>query len=215
MIQLRVIGTQLTQLNKAIDREEQALRKAQLNAVKTEGFSLRMTLMQAIRMSTPAPGSTLKELSIIARTLNRKSGIRQHRPLLRLAGGVTYQVNEASGEMRVGFTQRSPFWVRRAAERQQAGFTIPVTDKMRHYFAARGAERREKRTWKGRRLGNPLMLRYSTRRLIVPPRPIIAPFWESEKNKSEVRIRRNFRLISRGRTAPGGVLYSPQEMAGW
>lgn len=189
--------------------------RALINAIKTEGFSLRATMAQAVRMSKPAPGEELKELSIIARVLNRKSGIRQHRPLLKLAGAITYLVDEAALAMRVGYTARSPYWSRRAATKQQSGFSIPVTPKMRGYFAARAEERRAKRTWKGRRLGNPLLLRKETTRLRVPARPIVVPFWNYQKHGSMDRIRRNFRMIMAGQVAPGGVLHSVQDMAQW
>jgi hypothetical protein len=208
-------SSNLAKLGKAIDQAGKDLQKSQLNAIKVEGFSLRHTLMQAIRMSAPAPGRRLKELSMIARTVNRKTGLRTWRPLLRIAGGVTYLVDDQAMAMQVGFTRRSPRWAVRAAERQQAGFIRPITDKMRAFIVSRAFERRGKRTWRSRRTGNPLSLRYSTRRFVVPPRPIVAPFWESEKNKSAARVRRNFRLITRGKVAPGGVLYNAQEMANW
>jgi hypothetical protein len=191
--------------------------KALTNAIKTEGFSLRMTLMQAIRMNRIAPGVQLKELSIIARTLNRRKGfgLRQAKPLLRLASGVTYKADNAAGEMRVGFTARSPRWVRVAGERQQAGFTRPVTEKMRWFMAGQGARRLSSRSRRARRTGTPLMLRYSTRRFVIPPRPIIEPFWRHEERPSAERIRRNFRMIMAGQVAPGGVLHDVQEMIKW
>jgi hypothetical protein len=209
------IKSNVRALGKRIDQAGADLAKAQLDAVKVEGFSLRHTLMQAIRMSAPAPGRRLKDLSMIARTLNRKSGVRQPRPLLQLAAGVTYRVDPADASVAVGFTARSPLWARRAAERQQAGFTRPVTPELRLYFLRRGAQRSFSRSWRGRRSGQPLFLRRTTRTLVTPPRPIVAPFWAAEKNKSMARIRSNFRLIARGKTAPGGALYSAQEMAMW
>jgi hypothetical protein len=189
--------------------------RALKNAIRTEGFSLRATLMQAIRAGKPAPGVHLPELSIIARTINRKGGIRQHLPLLRIASAVTYDVDAALGTMRVGFTRRSAAWARTAAKRQQEGFTRPVTPAMREYFAARGSARRENRRWKSRRLGNPLMLRKSTTRFKIPPRPVIDPFWRHQEKTSLERIRANFRLIMRGQVAPGGVLHGPSEFARW
>lgn len=213
---IEIKQTNPKQLEKAIDGWNAGLRKAQLNAIRVEGFSLRHTLAQAIRMGRAAPGQRLKDLSMIARTINRlKGGVRQPLPLLQLAGGITYLADPASGEMRVGFTARSPLWTRRAAEAQQKGFTRPVTPMMRLMMRRRGAQRSFSRSWRGRRTGNPLFLRLTTTRLVTPPRPIVAPFWAAEKEKSAVRIRRNFRLISRGLVAPGGVLYSAQELATW
>ncbi|MCU0589860.1 MAG: hypothetical protein MUC33_01350 [Desulfobacterales bacterium] len=215
MIQLNVKSSDIKKLVRTVDTADANIRKAQLNAIKVEGFSLKETIANAIRMGKPAPGNAFAELSIIARTINRKTGLRQPRALQRLAAGLTYVVNESSGEMRLGFTSRSPFWVRRAAEMQQKGFSRPVTPELRMYMRRRGAQRSFSRSRRGRRLGNPLFLRLSTKRLVTPPRPIIAPFWAAEKDKSAVRIRRNFRLIARGAGAPGGVLYTPQEFAMW
>ena len=209
------IKSNFRSIGKKIDQAHADLKKAQLNAIKTEGFSLMHTLRQAILLSSPAPGHHLKDLSMIARTINRRTGVRTPRPLKRLAAGITYQVNALDQSMTVGFTRRSPHWARRAAERQQAGFTRPVTPELRLYLRRRGAQRSFSRKWRGRRTGNPLFLKLTTRQLVTPARPIIAPFWAAEKSKSEKRIRANFRLISRGQVAPGGVLYSPQEMGMW
>jgi hypothetical protein len=215
MIDLKVNADGIANLRRIILIESQQSRKALKNAIRTEAFSLRHTLMQAIRMSTPAPGQHLKDLSLIARTVNRKAGLRTYRPLLRIASGVTYDVDDAGMTMRVGYTRRSPNWTRVAAKKQQEGFTIPVTTKMREFFAWRGSERRAKRTWKSRRTGNPLMLRKSTTRFAVPARPIVEPFWDWQRPQTVARIRNNFRMIMRGQVAPGGVLVSAQEMAGF
>jgi hypothetical protein len=213
--EVRVIG--LENIAARVEAWKSNSPKALTNAIKTEGFSLRMTLMQAIRMNRIAPGVQLKELSMIARTLRRRKGfsVRQPKPLLRLASGVTYQVDNAAVEMRVGFTARSPLWVRTAAKRQQEGFTRPVTEKMRWFMAAEGARRLASRSRRARRTGTPLMLRYSTRRFTIPPRPIIDPFWQHQEKPSSERIRRNFRMIMAGQVAPGGVLHNVQEMINW
>ena len=213
MIEIKT--TNPKQLEKKIDQVEAGLRKSQLNAIKVEGFSLRETLRQAIIMGKPAPGQPLRDLSMIARTINRKTGVRASAPLRMLAAGVTYVVDESAATMRVGFTSRSARWTVRAAEMQQKGFTRPVTPELRLYMLRRGAQRSFSRSWRGRRSGNPLFLKRTTTRLTTPPRPIIAPFWAHEKESSAGRIRRNFRLISRGLNAPGGNLYSVNDMAGW
>jgi len=215
MIKMEAKAEGVDQLLKIILVESAASRKALKNAIRTEGFSLRHTMSQAIRMGVAAPGHRLRDLSMIARTINRKSGVRQHKPLLRLASGITYLVDDQGMTMRVGFTKRSPRWVVRAAARQQEGFTRPVTERMRRYMAARGSERRTRRTWKSRRTGNPLMLRKTTTRFTVPPRPIVQPFWDWQRPQTATRIRNNFRMIMRGQVAPGGVLVSVQEMAGF
>jgi hypothetical protein len=212
---IQITATSPKQLEKKIDQVEAGLRKAQLNAIKVEGFSLRETLRQAIIMGKPGPGQRLQDLSMIARTLRRRTGVRAQSPLRMLAAGVTYTVDEAAMTMRVGFTRRSAAWVIRAAEMQQKGFTRPVTPELRLYMLRRGAQRSFSRSWRGRRAGNPLFLRRTTTRLTTPARPIVAPFWAHEKESSAVRIRRNFRLISRGLNAPGGNLYSVNDMAGW
>lgn len=209
------IKSDIRKLGKKLDKAEDDLKRAQVNAIKVEGFSLMHTLRQAILMGRPAPGVRFKDLSIIARTVNRKSGIRQPSPLRRLAAGITYRVDPAAQTMAVGFTSRSPHWARRAAERQQAGFTKPVTPEFRLFLRRRGAQRSFSRSRRNRLVSKVFFLRLSTRKLETPPRPIIAPFWAAERPKSEQRIRRNFRLISRGQGAPGGVLYDVREMGNW
>lgn len=215
MVQVNAQIVGLDNIRRRIGAWESDSPRALKNAIRTEGFSLRMTLMAAIRAGKPAPGSHLPELSLIARTLNRRSGIRGYLPLLRLASAVTYDVNDSLGEMRIGFTKRSALWSRRAAEKQQAGFTTPVTPEMRLMMLRRGTQRRFSRSWRGRRLGNPLILKRTTRVLKTPARPIIEPFWDHQKRSSLDRIRNNFRLIMRGQVAPGGVLHTPSEFVRW
>lgn len=215
MIQMDVRADGVTELRKIILVESAKSRKALKNAIRTEAFSLRHTMAQVIRAGAAAPGHHLRELSMIARTINRRRGLRQHKPLLRLASAITYQVDDQGMTMRVGFTRRSPRWAVVAAERQQSGFTRPVTERMRRYMAARGADRRGMRTWRSRRTGNPLMLRKTTTRFVVPARPVVQPYWEWQRPQTTVRIRNNFRMIMRGQVAPGGVLVTASEMAGY
>ena len=215
MIQL--IGkSNINAFSKKVDAKAKEIAWGQVSAVKVEAFSLRQTLRQAILRGTPAPGVRWPDLSIIARTLKRRIGVRQPIALKQLAAGVTYEVDPLSASiMRVGFTRRSPRWAIRTATMQQRGFSRPVTPELRLMMLRRGVQRRFSRKWTGRRTGNPLILKRTTSRLVTPPRPIVAPFWASEKDKSAVRIRRNFWLIMRGRTAPGGALYSASDMANW
>lgn len=215
MIQL--IGkSNIKAIEKKLDAKAKDIAWGQVNAVKVEAFSLRQTLRQAILLGRPAPGVRWPDLSMIARTLNRRTGVRQPIALKQLAAGVTYEVDPlAAATMRIGFTRRSPRWAVRTATMQQRGFTRPVTPMLRLMMLRKGTQRRFSRSWRGRRTGNPLILKRTTTRLVTPPRPIISPFWAAEKDKSAVRIRRNFKLIMRGRTAPGGVLYSAQDMATW
>lgn len=214
---IQVIGkSNLKALEKKVAAKAKEIAWGQVNAVKVEAFSLRQTLRQAILRGTPAPGTRWPDLSIIARTLKRRTGVRQPIALKQLAAGVTYDVDPlAEASMRVGFTRKSPRWAIRTATMQQRGFSRPVTPELRLMMLRRGVQRRFSRSWRGRRTGNPLILKRTTTRLVTPPRPIVAPFWAAEKDKSAARIRRNFRLIMRGRTAPGGALYSVQEMANW
>lgn len=202
-------------LGKKIDQAAKGLERSMLNAIKVEGFSLMETLRTAIRRGTPAPGHRLPDLSMIARTINRKGGVRQPIPLRQLVQGITYDVDSSGMTMRVGFTRRTEAWAIAAAKKQQAGFTRPVTPELRYYMRLRGAGRSFSRSWRGRRTGNPLFLKLTTTRLTTPARPIVAPFWAHERENSAVRIRRNFRMISRGLNAPGGNIYDVRDMAQW
>jgi hypothetical protein len=209
------IKSDIRGIGKKIDKAHADVKRAQVNAIKVEGFSLMATLRQAILMGRPAPGVRWKDLSVIARGINRKTGLRQPSPLRRLAAGVTYQVDAAAQTMAVGFTKRSPRWARRAAELQQAGFTKPVTPEFRLYLRRRGAQRSFSRSRRNQTISRYFFLKLTTRKLETPARPIIAPFWAAERSKSEQRIRRNFRLIARGQGAPGGALYDVREMGMW
>jgi hypothetical protein len=221
MIELEISTAGIQNLQKIIKDQRKGSAKALTRAIRTEGFSLRMTLMQAIRMATPAPGVRLKDLSIIARTIKRKSGMRQPSPLRRLASAVTYEVDNYKNEMRVGFTRRSAKWATRTAERQQEGFSRPVTFKLRQHMRRVGAQRIFGRLMRGEKFEalhwnkRVLFLNRKTTRLKTPPRPIVEPFWVHQAPKSIERIRKNFRTIMKGGVAPGGVLISVEQMAGW
>lgn len=221
MIKVEVTAAGVKNLERLMLERRKGAGRALTRAIRTEGFSLRMTLMQAIRMGTPAPGERLKDLSWIARSIKRKSGFRQPGPLRRLASAVTYLVDNASNEMRIGFTSRSAKWARRAAKAQQEGFDRPVTFNLRQYMRRVGAQRLFGRLMRGESMKpqhwtkKVLFLRSTTRRLVTPARPIVEPFWAHQSKQSVVRIRNNFRTIMRGGTAPGGVLVSASDMAAW
>lgn len=221
MIKVEVNAAGIQNLERLMLDRRKGASRALTRAIKTEGFSLRMTLRQAILMGAPAPGERLKDLSWIARSVKRKSGFRQPSPLRRLAAAVTYLVDGSSNEMRIGFTSRSAKWARRAAKAQQEGFDRPVTFNLRQYLRRVGAQRLFGRLMRGESMERQhwtkkvLFLRSTTRRLVTPARPIVEPFWAHQANKSAVRIRDNFRTIMRGGVAPGGVLVSAADMAAW
>ncbi len=214
MIELDVKADGIANLQRLVLAESAATRKALVAAIRGEAFSMRQTLRQNIIMGAPAPGQPFRPLSWIARSVKRihTGGFRAPFPLRRLAAAVTYDVHDAGMTVRVGFTPRSAAWARRAAERQQTGFTSRVTDRMRQHFRHVGAGRLFGRLMRGQTMDQQdwqrrvLFLRGRTTHLKTPARPIIEPFWRHARGQVVAAIRKNFREKLAGRTFAAGTM---------
>lgn len=214
MIELDVKADGVANLQRLIAVESAATRKALVSAIRGEAFSMRQTLRQNIIMGAPAPGEPFRPLSWIARSVKRirSGGFRAPFPLRRLAAAVTYQWDDAGLTARVGFTARSAYWARRAAERQQTGFSSRVTDRMRQHFRHVGAGRLFGRLMRGQTMEQQdwqrrvLFLRGKTTYLKTPARPIVDPFWRHARGQVVSAIRKNFREKLAGRTFAAGVM---------
>jgi hypothetical protein len=182
----------LSNLQKDISAIRKAEVKALDTAVKVEGYRLRTLLKNEIKSGSPG-GRTFKPLTIMARRKGR--GFKANKPLQRLALGIRYHVAKQSPlELHIGWTgpQVSESW-KRIAERQQEGFSSPVTERRRRFFMHRGAElspRSSNRKY--------LFLKDSTHELDTPARPITDPFWQAHRVESWNNIRNNFRRKLRG-----------------
>lgn len=211
MIKVEINSGGISNLQGLLTEVNAQSRKALADAIRGEAFSMRESLKNNIRYGAPSPTAPFKPLSIIARTVRRRRtmAIRHSLPLLKLASAVTYYVQ--SGEnflIKVGFPKeygRTPLWARQAALMQQAGFTRPVTQRMREMFAGQAERRAGSRSHKQQLISRALFLRRETTVLRTPPRPIIAPFWEYSKNKVTSEILSKFRLKMAGQRFEAGA----------
>lgn len=191
--------------------------KAMNTALKVEGFRLRNELQKEIRAGAPG-GRRFDPLTHISRGLFR-SRPRPDRPLAALARAVRYAVtNREPYTVNVGFIQPgsgyfgiSKRWIR-LARLHQEGFTRTITPAMRLMIVRSGAR---KAGWKniggeasytGSYAGNmeamagnsPFFLKKDTKTFHTPPRPIIAPFWQSQQRKIRKNVEKNFNKKMRG-----------------
>ena len=158
-------------------------------AVKVEAYRLRSQLKKDIRSGAPG-GKRFEPLTFLARRKRGGKRFTPNKPLSRLALPISYHIKKYKPfQIAVGWTgpRVSESW-KRIAERQQEGFTSPVTDPRESYFRHRGEEVSEKS--KNRKY---FFLRKTTSQLDTPDRPIVEPFWKSQENKAWKNIRNNFR----------------------
>ncbi len=88
-------------------------------------------------------------------------------PLLKLAGGTRYSYDEGMMVAEIGFLSgHSPGATTVLAKKHAMGFRVPVTSRSRRWAFG---------------LGFPL--KKSTTELVIPPRPVIGPVFEQEKNR--------------------------------
>ena len=192
---LKITTKGFSKLERMLKTESKRQEKALNTVVKIEGFRLMRLLKKQIRDGAPG-GQKFDPLTFIARRWGSKgSRLRPNKPLRRLAVAVRYFVKDYSPlDMRIGWVgpRTSKSW-KRIAKLQQEGFTRPITEKRRKSFVALGramSKRSPARKY--------MFLLKSTRMLTTPPRPIIDPFWDSEKRRSWRNIQRNYRLKMKG-----------------
>jgi len=194
---------------KWLKAEKNEAEKAQVTAVRVEGFRLKNLLQKEIQQGAPG-GRTFAPLSFIARRLVRQIEVyggrteRQspnRKPLARLVHGIRYNIATANPfKMMVGFVQpgRGPHSVskswRRLAQYHQTGFPSTVSDSLRRLIV-----------WRGGMLGSmegqqtPFFLKRATHQFRTPARPIVDPFWQTHKNTALENISKNFRLKMAGK----------------
>jgi hypothetical protein len=211
MIKVEINAAGISNLKELIDFDSAQSRKDLADAIRGEAFSMRESLKNNIKFGAPSPSSPFKPLSIIARTVRhrRTMGVRAPFPLRKLASAVTYYVkSDKDYTVKVGFPKeyaRTPLWARQAALMQQTGFIKTVTPRMREWFASQGERRGESRSRRQQRISHALFLRKSTTTLKIPPRPIIAPFWEHSKSHVVSQILAKFRLKRAGQKYEAGT----------
>jgi hypothetical protein len=192
---LKVVTKGFTQLERNLKAESVRQEKALNTAVKVEGFRLMRLLKKQIRDGAPG-GQKFNPLTFLARRWGSKGNrLRPNKPLRRLAIAIRYFIKDFRPlDMRIGWVgpRTSKSW-KRIAKLQQEGFTRPVAEKRRKSFAALAAAMSEKSP------ARPYMfLKKSTKMLTTPARPILDPFWRTEKQRAWRNIQRNYRLKMKG-----------------
>ena len=181
------------------------INKARINAVKIEGYRLKLALQQEILAGAPGgkPFSPMRRISQLSRQYQAMYGSRlwdkTHIPkpgmtdpaLRALAIPVRYEAKKAGDnfKVQVGYVKAkgvSDSW-RRIAYKQQTGFTVPLTPLVRQAFA----------TWprKMAQAGHkPKGIYFPKEKthLRVPGRDIISSFWRRQQNIAYHNIKRNF-----------------------
>jgi len=192
---VNVVTKGFTGLEKTLKTEGRRQEKALNTAVKVEGFRLMRLLKKQIRDGAPG-GQKFDPLTFLARRWGSKGNrLRPDKPLRRLAIAVRYHVKDQRPfDMRIGWVgpRTSKSW-KRIAKLQQEGFTRSVAEKRRRSFAVLGAAMSK------RSKARPYMfLKKSTKTLTTPARPIMDPFWRSERHRAWRNIQRNYRLKIKG-----------------
>jgi len=190
---LKVVTKGFTGLERTLKTEGKRQEKAMNTAVKVEGFRLMRLLKKQIQSGAPG-GRKFEPLSYLSRAFGGKQ-LRPDKPLRRLAIAVRYFVKDQSPfDMRVGWVgpRVSKSW-KRIAEMQQEGFTHEMTDIRRKFFRLKGAAMSKRSVAR-----KYMFIRKSTTRLKTPPRPIMDPFWQAEKDRAWRNIQRNYRQKMKG-----------------
>ena len=189
-IQLRGAERVIQEVNQLHDKAGRAIQVA----VRREAFLLRNKLKREIKTGAPG-GSQFDGLTRMARRRRGRGSWLPDQPLARLANPIRYDVLSKNPlAISVGWTENTPKSVRRIVERQQKGFTSPVTNLRERYFRHRGSELPKRSQFR-----RYFFLRKSTTRFTTPARPVIDPFWNAERDSAISNIRRNFRAKMAGR----------------
>ncbi len=127
-----------------------------------------------------------------------KTGLKKKRgkPLNRLAKHVSSFVTPISGGIRVeaGFVRKGGRGTNvfiNLAELHQKGFESTVTEKKRRYFAAIAKTSLPAKS-KFRKF---FFIRKSTKKMVVPPRPIIDPFWDKHSVSVVPQVKAKYREL--------------------
>ncbi len=225
MISIEIKTNSLTDIYKAVDGYREGCEKQLNAAIRVEGYRLMKLLKKQIRAGAPG-GRRFAPLSFIARQRLHRGRNRPLEALANGVRYQVDQNSPIS--MRVGFvgpTSRlqlrepgrresellSKSWVNIAAK-HQAGFTVQRLGEIMRRGSVWGGEGTETVGARLAREGSRMLgakrqgysrarfffLRRSAGTLSTPARPIIAPFWASERKNALDNIRENFRRKMRG-----------------
>lgn len=184
---------------RAFDKHQ---KKAYIDAVKIESYRLRTQLRNEYQEGM-AHWPHMREISKISRAYQlawgaipptaRKSAIRTYPgsgiappgedapATYGLAVPIRYKVTTKENKTlaEIGFVGKiSKSW-KRIAWKQQEGFSVPLTEELRAYFRDAGLRMR----------GRPIVFSKETKRLSIPGRESIRPFWRANKQKAWENIK--------------------------
>jgi len=202
MLNLQVKG--LTQLQKDVGAYDRKSKKALELAIRVEGFRQLRVLRDEIKKGRPGGRPYNDPLSQIARRTKTGRMKKNQIPLYRVARLLRYNVEYKNRDINLsfGFVARrggrlSSAW-KALLLKHQEGIDIL-------YSGSRRALGRRMARIGGRlkKRGDPdakfFFLRKRTgRRIGIPKRPMIEPFWRAHKNEARVNIAKNFRRKMRG-----------------
>lgn len=188
---------------KEIRTSDDRVEKAGINAVKIELYRLRTALQQYILAGPKGP--PMRQISQLSRAYQAAFGSKlwsktgfptpgRTDPALRaLAIPVRYEAKKIGDKLRgrVGVIKTksvSSSW-RKILHKQQTGFTVPLTEELREYFA----------TFPPEIGGKPIFFKEEKTHLTVPPRKIIGPFWRKQQGIAYANIKRNFEAKMAGK----------------
>ena len=212
MFTIRAKLKNINKFYKEIKGYDNKISKARINAVKIEGYRLKLALQQELLAGTPGGQKfpPMRRISQLSRQYQAMHGSRlwdkthipkpgMDDPALRaLAIPVRYEAKKMGDDyrVRVGYVKSkgvSESW-RKIAYKQQEGFTVPLTPLVRKAFA----------TWprmiaqEGHKPKSIYFPKEKTH-LRVPSRQIIGPFWRRQQNIAYHNIKRNFEAKMAGK----------------
>lgn len=203
MLEVQATARGLANLEKLLKVESARHKKALETAMKVRGFKLRNELKNRIKQGYSRTGTKTEPLTFISmgmhnkrfgyRRTRTKYGIAADAPLVRLGPAVTYDV-KPTGNVNIGWTDRSPLWARHRALEHAEGFTRRIGKRLRERIIRRGAE-----LGKIEGGNTPFFLKRSTKSFKTPPRPIMRPFWFEMRQEAMDKIRRDFRAKLAGK----------------
>ncbi len=189
-IQIAIKGVSKT-LNNLQKNQKKAIKAHEI-AVKKEAFTLRTKLKKELSEGEIA-GEKLTELRHVSKRAKRSW--RRIKPLSRMSKSVRYLVEKHNGDfaVTVGWTKNISATWRKIAHKQQEGKDISLTPHLRNFFAELGNKVSDQDKRK-----EYFYFKEEKRKLEIPSRPVIAPFWEKNKAQARLNIKKNFKRKMKG-----------------
>ena len=201
-LKTKIVGIQ--ELRRDLQAFDKRSKKALEIAIKVEAFRQLRELRAAMRKGAPSGMPYAKELSEIARRTKTGRLKKNQIPLYRLARLLRYNIKFRGGDIQMSFgfvsSKNRPLsgsWkklVRKHAEGTDVLYSGSRTELGRRLARIGGKMKK-----RGDADAKFFFLRKTTgRRIDLPSRPVIEPFWRRREPEARRNIRRNFRRKMRG-----------------